>query len=339
MKYIFLLLLLATSTLFSQSGGITYQAVIYNPQGEQLPGVDNPYAPLINTEVCLRFNIIDHNGTIEYQEQVQATTDMFGMVNLLIGNAQQTLGYAAGFSGIVWDSNPKFLKVELDIQGGCMNFEELSNQPFTYVPFAYHSDNAGEPGPQGDDGQSAYDVWLDLGNRGTEQDFIDSLTGPDGAPGLEGISAYQVWLDLGNTGTEQDFIDSLMGPKGDNGFLDSGTAIGNTTYWDGSQWVLNSNHLYNDGTNVIIGTDVVEPSSALTIESTNKGVLIPRLSLSQRDAISAPATGLLVFQTDDASGFYYFDGTQWIQLISSNNTGNTGTGNSSQTLIYTVDGF
>lgn len=32
-----------------------------------------------------------------------------------------------------------------------------------------------------------------------------------------GKSAYQIWLDLGNTGTEQDFIDSLTGPKGDQG--------------------------------------------------------------------------------------------------------------------------
>lgn len=32
-----------------------------------------------------------------------------------------------------------------------------------------------------------------------------------------GKSAYQIWLDLGNTGTEQDFINSLIGPKGDQG--------------------------------------------------------------------------------------------------------------------------
>lgn len=33
----------------------------------------------------------------------------------------------------------------------------------------------------------------------------------------EGKSAYQVWLDLGNSGTEQDFINSLKGAKGDKG--------------------------------------------------------------------------------------------------------------------------
>ena len=35
-----------------------------------------------------------------------------------------------------------------------------------------------------------------------------------GIDGLPGKSAYQVWLDEGNTGTEQDFLDSLEGPQG-----------------------------------------------------------------------------------------------------------------------------
>jgi lysophospholipase L1-like esterase len=38
-----------------------------------------------------------------------------------------------------------------------------------------------------------------------------------GGSGSGGKSAYEIWLDLGNTGTEQDFINSLKGPKGDSG--------------------------------------------------------------------------------------------------------------------------
>ena len=41
----------------------------------------------------------------------------------------------------------------------------------------------GDDGVDGTDGDSAYQVWLDLGNSGTVQDFIDSLTGPAGIPG------------------------------------------------------------------------------------------------------------------------------------------------------------
>lgn len=34
---------------------------------------------------------------------------------------------------------------------------------------------------------------------------------------VEGKSAYQIWLDFGNKGSKQDFINSLKGPKGDGG--------------------------------------------------------------------------------------------------------------------------
>ena len=41
------------------------------------------------------------------------------------------------------------------------------------------------------------------------------------------------------------------------------------------------------------------PSAMLDVVSTDKGILVPRMSILQRKSIIAPATGLLVFQTDD----------------------------------------
>ena len=173
MKKLFILLLFVSSLGFSQSSGITYQAVIYNPNGEELPGVDNPYAPLTNQDVCLQFGIVDADGNVEYQEEVQVTTDAFGMVNLLIGTNTQTGGYATDFAGIEWSADAKFLKVDLDIRGSCTDFEELSNQPFTYVPFAYYSPASDTPGPEGPQGQD--------GNDGQ-----DGATGPAGPAGSTG---------------------------------------------------------------------------------------------------------------------------------------------------------
>ena len=40
-------------------------------------------------------------------------------------------------------------------------------------------------------------------------DGAPGAKGQDGADGTNGKSAYDIWVDLGNTGTEQDFIDSL----------------------------------------------------------------------------------------------------------------------------------
>jgi hypothetical protein len=55
------------------------------------------------------------------------------------------------------------------------------------------------------------------------------------------------------------------------------------------------------------------PSAILEMQSTNKGILVPRLTYTQRMYVqtNAQATGLLVYQTDRESGFYYFDGLAW----------------------------
>jgi hypothetical protein len=69
-------------------------------------------------------------------------------------------------------------------------------------------------------------------------------------------------------------------------------------------------------------------SAMLDIVSTSKGVLVPRMTSAQRIAINPTATekGLLVFQTDAPVGFYYFDGSVWVQL-SAGALGGTGTTN------------
>ncbi|NII25971.1 hypothetical protein HB364_12825 [Pseudoflavitalea sp. X16] len=88
-------------------------------------------------------------------------------------------------------------------------------------------------------------------------------------------------------------------------------------------------------TQVGINTDgsVPEASAMLDIKSTTKGLLIPSMTAAQKAAITAPATGLLVFQTDAPVGFYYNSGTpgtpNWIALTTTNATwqtaGNSGT--------------
>ena len=190
MKRFLLFLLFVSSLGFAQSSGITYQAVIYNPNGEELPGVDNPYAPLTNQNVCLQFDIVDADGNLEYQEEVQVTTDPFGMVNLLIGTNTQTGGYAADFAGIQWTADAKFLKVDLDIKGSCTDFEELSNQPFTYVPFAYYSPASDVPGPEGPAGPQG-----EPGPAGADgqdgQDGAVGATGPTGPSGPAGPQGPQ----------------------------------------------------------------------------------------------------------------------------------------------------
>jgi hypothetical protein len=68
-----------------------------------------------------------------------------------------------------------------------------------------------------------------------------------------------------------------------------------------------------------IGTTSPNASALLEIKSTKKGVLIPRMTSAQRDAIASPAQGLLIFQTDRVAGFYYYN--QGWHPVSSSTTG------------------
>lgn len=93
---------------------------------------------------------------------------------------------------------------------------------------------------------------------------------------------------------------------------------------------------------VAVNTDGASPdaSAMLDVKATNKGLLIPRLTSAQRVAITSPASGLLVYQTDNSIGFWYYNGTVWHQLPSDNEvwktTGNGGM-NSSSNFVGTTD--
>ncbi|MCB0447837.1 MAG: hypothetical protein KDD03_10055 [Gelidibacter sp.] len=73
-----------------------------------------------------------------------------------------------------------------------------------------------------------------------------------------------------------------------------------------------------------VGTTTPDPSSILDVTATDKGVLVPRVSLTDvtnaTTPINIPATGLLVWNTNAAVtggngiGFYFFNGVQWVAI-------------------------
>ena len=100
--------------------------------------------------------------------------DAFG----LLSERSQYDDEAAGFSFLATDTGELYFKEEVGWSDG--------------VPF------------RGEQGKSAYQVWLDEGNTGTEQDFLDSLVGADGQAGADGatpeIGQNGNWL-IGGTDT------------------------------------------------------------------------------------------------------------------------------------------
>jgi uncharacterized protein (TIGR02145 family) len=66
-----------------------------------------------------------------------------------------------------------------------------------------------------------------------------------------------------------------------------------------------------------IGTITPNPSAALDVTSTTSGLLPPRMTEAQRNAISTPAAGLIVYCTDcGANGeLQLFNGTSWVNMV------------------------
>jgi hypothetical protein len=147
------------------------------------------------------------------------------VVNHLIGSGTQVGGYATNFNGIIWNSTAKNLKVELDILANCSDYTFLSNEPFTYVPFAMYAANAGTPGPAGPAGpqgptgaQGPQGVAGATGPQGTiGVAGAAGANGINGTNGTNGISAYQVAVNNGFTGTQQQWLTSLIGANGQDG--------------------------------------------------------------------------------------------------------------------------
>ena len=190
----------ATFSLFGQNrNGISYQALIASPVNENgisisLPGKDKQLISYRNREVCLRFSFLDSNGNSEYIETQQASTDIYGMVNLVIGTGTSDAGYS--WDNIAWTAESKSLIVDVDYgtngNVSCDNFVRLSIQELTAVPFALYAPSVeGSPGPEGPEGPKG-----DTGDQGPQ-----GTQGPAGAIGPTGPQ--------GETGPE--------GPKGDKG--------------------------------------------------------------------------------------------------------------------------
>jgi hypothetical protein len=156
------------------------------------------------------------------------------------------------FSAIVWSSGNYWLKAELDPTGGT-TYANMGASQLLSVPYALYANNSGTSGATG-------------------------ATGPMGPIGPTGAGTTGA---TGATGS--------VGATGATGPLVAGT-VGQTLRHNGSDWVATSN-LYNDGTNIGIGT--VTPLYPLSIETTGGTSIYSKSSTSYNtidlDAFSGDA--------------------------------------------------
>jgi hypothetical protein len=229
-KIICFVLFLSSISLAAQvPSGFAYQAALRNQQGVLLS----------NENVAVYFHLqSDLNGGILYSEKHTTVTNNLGLVNLKVGGGEVLSG---DFNTIDW-ATPKFLKVEIDVNGGGINV--LGTNELFSVPFAMYAANVGSLG----------DIVLSpaLAGAGTVADpFRLAQQGATNGQVLKWSDAAGYWIpanDEGGSGGQSDNWGtqvvatdaSLQG----NGTAGSPLKInaqnaqpGQALVWDGTSWV------------------------------------------------------------------------------------------------------
>lgn len=75
-----------------------------------------------------------------------------------------------------------------------------------------------------------------------------------------------------------------------------------------------SSTLFAQSVSVNSDGSAADASAMLDVKSTSSGFLAPRMTEAQRGAISSPATGLMLYQTNGTPGYYYYNGSAWTQF-------------------------
>lgn len=123
-----LLFSILTTFLFAQvPQGFNYQAVVRDNSGNVLP----------DQTVGFRISILEttSSGNSVYTETHSATTNDFGLANLIIGQGSVVSGT---FSSVEWSADDHFIQIELDATGGS-NYQLMGVSQLLSVPYALHT--------------------------------------------------------------------------------------------------------------------------------------------------------------------------------------------------------
>ncbi|MET0571081.1 MAG: hypothetical protein ABWZ79_06620 [Pedobacter agri] len=156
------ILVTGISVVFAQAPQqFNYQGALRNADG----------SVVANKNIALRLSILNGSdqGAVQYTEVRNLTTTSLGMYNVAIGGTG-AVSSSNNFNTINWGAGLKYLKVEVDLNAGS-NFVSAGTTQLLSVPYALYAANA----TAGADGKSAYQIWLDAGNTGSQVDFLNSL--------------------------------------------------------------------------------------------------------------------------------------------------------------------
>ena len=303
---------------------INYQAVARNTAGNVL----------VNQTITVRLTVEQGaGGTPLYVEVDTATTNQFGLFTIKLGMQNAVSGT---FSSVAWSTGDKWLKVEMDSNGG-NNFSNMGESQLLSVPYALYSQN-GTPGPTGATGpQGIQGVPGPTGPQGVQGNIglagptgpqgIQGPAGPTGAQGDTGVTGAQgptgpqgIQGNVGPIGPQgAQGIAGPTGPQGITGPIGPTGATGGPANLSGTlNYVVKftpdgvtggNSQIFDDGTNVGIGT--TSPAGKLHIKgNTNVSQLILDANSTQSNTNpmirlrKSNGTDLLWISSDDSTNAF-----------------------------------
>lgn len=122
---------------------ISLPAFAQAPQGINYQGVarDNEGKPIASKPISVRISILQNSaqGTAEYTETHNPTTNPFGLFTLVIGYGTVTSG---NFAFVSWAIGNKWLQIEIDPTGGS-SYQLAGSQQLMSVPYAFYAEYSG----------------------------------------------------------------------------------------------------------------------------------------------------------------------------------------------------
>lgn len=229
MKKILLLAALFISSLtFAQvPQGISYQAIALNGSG----------TPVVSSNVRVKLSVLDNTatGTLLYSETQLKLTNAQGLFNLVIGQGTVVSGV---FASINWGTNPKFLKVEMDVTGGT-TYAAVGTTQLLTVPYAMH----------------AASVASIAGNSSINDDIIENKSS---SMAFDDYTGNKVFVFSGNTGS---WSSQLYNSNTSVTLIDSNGNIFFDDYTDNKVYAYNgktgtwSSRAYDGNTSVTLNTN------------------------------------------------------------------------------------
>ena len=142
--------------------------------------------------------------------------------------------------------------------------------------------------------------WDGSGNRARKA-YLQSTGGTGGS----GVFHCNTITSIGSASI------SLESMAGSVQFAPAGTYCGAISYSSSIPTLIVTNGPANAG-KICVGGNPAQSTAMFEMQSTTKGFLLPRMTSAQRTAISSPAVGLMVYQTDGTEGVYINKSGGWV---------------------------